>query len=280
MAANDGLYRRASSLAGGVFGGQPQGVKKEWWSVVAMFVWLLPGVSAEEVVVFGAASLGEVLGEAASRFEAETGTKVVLNLAGSNVLARQIEAGAPADVFFSADEALMEQLVDAGSVEPTSVLALLSNRLVVIVPADEGPASQEQGPGFLAGAFVKRIALADPEAVPAGRYAKEWLVHRGLWEKVRGRVIPTGNVRAALAAVAAGHADAGIVYRTDVGTTKVRIVYRVLQDEAPTIRYSVGVVKELAHRAQAEAFLAFLTGEEMRRVFKEAGFLMLAREVP
>ena len=167
--------------------------------------------SAEEVHVLAAASLSDALQAIAAPWQAATGNTIVLNLGASNDLARQIRAGAPADVFFSADEAQMDGLQRDGLVRAADRVDLLSNTLVVVVPV--AGSRRISAPADLAS--VKRLALADPQAVPAGVYARRWLESLGLWARVEGQVIPTLNVRAALSAVESENAEAGIVYKTD-----------------------------------------------------------------
>ena len=243
------------------------------------FVATLPGLlalarrasGAGEVVVFAAASLTDALTEIAAAFESTTGERVVLNLGGSSLLARQIRAGAPAQVFFSADLAQMEELEQAGLVRAADRVELLSNRLAVVVPLVS--TLRVRSAADLARA--QRIALADPEAVPAGVYARQWLVRLGLWASVRERVVPTLDVRAALAAVASQAADAGVVYRTDAATSaRVRVAFEVPEREAPRIVYPVAPLLRTAGPA-ARAFLTHLRSAPSRAVFARLGFVVL-----
>jgi molybdate transport system substrate-binding protein len=225
------------------------------------------GAVGEEVVVFAAASLADALREIAAGFEARTGHRVVLSLGGSNDLARQIRAGAPARVFVSASTERMDELQEAGLVRADRV-DLLSNRLVVIVPvaARIVPGTAEE----LAG--VRTLALGDPEAVPAGIYARRWLEGRGVWERLRGRVVPTLDVRAALAAVESGNAEAGIVYRTDAAISRrVRVALEVPADEAPRIVYPAALLGGSPGPA-ARAFYEHLRSPAARLVFERLGF--------
>ncbi|MGH9362303.1 MAG: molybdate ABC transporter substrate-binding protein, partial [Thermoanaerobaculia bacterium] len=193
-----------------------------------------PASAAEELHVFAAASLSEALEELAAAYEEETGTEVLLNLGASSTLARQIEEGAPADLFLSADEAKMDALAARGLVLPGTRRSVLSNTLVIVVPADGALAIT--APRDLASPRVRALALAEPQTVPAGIYAKRYLVRLGLWDQLAGRVIPTENVRGALAAVAAGNADAGIVFKTDAAISReVRVAYEVPAAEGPHI---------------------------------------------
>ena len=170
---------------------------------------------ADEIFVSSAASLTDALKEVAARFEKQTGTKVVLNFGASSLLARQIEENAPVDVFISADEAQMDRVQK--EIAPESRTDLLTNKLVVIVRQDS--ALHLDNLEDLVKPECGRIALADSKAVPAGVYAREVLTKAGLWEKVEAKVVPTENVRATLAVVEVGNADAGFVYKTDAMTS-------------------------------------------------------------
>ncbi len=218
--------------------------------------------------MFAAASLADALREIGKRFEARTGNRVVLSFGGSNDLARQIRAGAPAEVFVSASAERMDEVQAAGLVRPGDRVDLLSNRLVVIVPSGSTLSLAE--PEDLAG--VRRLALADPQAVPAGIYARQWLEQRALWPRVRDRVVPTLDVRAALAAVESANADAGIVYRTDAAISKrVRVAFEVPKGEAPRIVYPAALLAT-AKGTAARAFFDDLRSPEARAVFARLGF--------
>jgi molybdate transport system substrate-binding protein len=223
--------------------------------------------------IFAAASLTDVLKELAPAYESATGDKLAFNFAGSNVLARQIQEGAPADVFFSADELKMNALQKAGLIDTSTEKALLSNTLVIVIPTDSK--LEIPNPQALASPEVKRIALADPAAVPAGIYSKEYLEKLNLWEKVKDRVIPTENVRAALAAVESGNVNAGIVYKTDAGISKtVKIAYEVPAAEGPKITYPIAVLKDSKNAPEAAKFVEFLESDTAKIAFKKYGFLV------
>jgi molybdate transport system substrate-binding protein len=224
-----------------------------------------------KVLVLAAISVSDALKTIAAEYERTTGTGVVLSTGGSNVLARQIEEGAAADLFISADRPQMERLVNAGLVDPSDRIDLLSNQLVVVVPADR-PA-KFAGAGDLAAPGIRRIALGDPAAVPAGVYARAWLKQAGVWDAVRTRVVPSGHVRAALVAVEEGHADAAVVYRTDVRPgVRVQVAYVVPPGDAPPIVYPAAVLKRAPHRAAALSFLTYLRSPAARSVFSREGF--------
>ncbi len=221
-------------------------------------------------LVFAAASLTDVLREVAGQEAVRAAGEVEFNFAGSSELARQIEAGAPADAFFSADERQMERLVAAGRVRAADVHRVLSNSLVVVVPA--GPSPTVRAPGDLA--TVRRLSLADPDAVPAGVYARRWLAGAGLWDRVRGRVLPAPDVRAALAAVASGAAEAGVVYRTDVGRDAgVRVAFDLPSGDLGIV-YLLAAVGPRRDGPAADLVRA-LTGPAARAVYAQQGFVVL-----
>jgi molybdate transport system substrate-binding protein len=227
---------------------------------------------AAELNVFAAASLSDALKDIAKAYEPASGDQLHFNLAASSTLALQIKQGAPADVFFSADEAKMDDLAKAGLLADDTRRSLLSNTLVIVVNADGGAAIF--APADLAKPAVGRIALAETQTVPAGIYAKAWLQKNGLWEKIAGKVVPTENVRACLAAVEAGNADAGIVYKTDaLISRKVKIAYEVSAAEGPRISYPLAVVKDSKQTGAARKFATYLVGPEARAVFLKYGFL-------
>lgn len=227
---------------------------------------------AAEISVFAAASLSDALQELAAAHQKATGDVVRLNLAASSLLARQIKEGAPADLFFSADEARMNDLAKAGLIDPATRQSLLGNNLVIVVPLDSTLALKSAND--LAGPGVKHLALAETETVPAGIYARKYLQKAKLWDAVADRVVPTENVRAALAAVESGNADAGIVYKTDaLISRKVRVACEIPAADGPRIAYPVAVVKGGKNPAGAAQFLARLTAAEGRAVFAKFGFL-------
>jgi molybdate transport system substrate-binding protein len=230
-------------------------------------------LAAAELQVFAAASLSDALKEIAAAYGKAAGDRLALNLGGSSTLARQIEEGAPADLFLSADEAKMDALEERKLLLPGTRRSLLSNTLVVVVPCDS--TLEISGPADLAAPSIRALALAEPRSVPAGIYAREYLTRKGLWSRLRGRVVPTENVRAALAAVEAGNVDAGIVYRTDAGISQeVRIAYEVPRAEAPAISYPFAVLAGSEHKAAARRLLDYLASPAALAVFRKYGFLV------
>jgi molybdate transport system substrate-binding protein len=229
---------------------------------------LIASANAHELFVSAAASLTDALKEIDARFEKRTGTKIVLNLGASSMLARQIEEGAPADVFISADEAQMDRLHK--QIAPETRKDLLTNKLVVVIRSDSSARIDDLAD--LTKAPFARIALADPQAVPAGVYARNVLTKAGLWEKIEPKIMPAENVRATLAVVEAGNADA-FVYKTDaLSSSKVRVALQIPAELAPKIVYPMAILANSAHRVDAGRFLEFLKSDEAVQVFEKLGF--------
>ena len=217
---------------------------------------------AAEIRVLAAASLTDALQEIAKSYEQRTGDRIVFSFGASSMLARQIAAGAPADLFLSADERSMNRV-------QTSVRAsVLSNSLVIV-----GDLRITHPRDLLR---AKSIALAEPSSVPAGIYARQWLERVGLWKALQPKVIPTDNVRAALAAVASGNADAAIVYRTDARIAKrVRVAYAVPRAQTPHIAYPFAVLRDADQPQAARRFFDHLRGKPARDTFARYGFDVL-----
>lgn len=235
---------------------------------------------AAEVTVFAAASLRDALQEVGGLYRERTGSAPVFNFAGSNELAQQILAAPAADVFVSANESWMDKVETAGRVAPGTRSALLSNRLVVVARTDSP--YQLGAPEELAALPYRHLVLADPEAVPAGIYAREWLASRPapgggtgtLWDAVAPRVAPTLDVRAALALVESDPELIGIVYRTDAATsTGVRTLYEVPEAEGPPIVYASAALAGGPNPEGGRSFAAFLAGPEASAVFQRHGFV-------
>lgn len=231
--------------------------------------------AAAEVTVFAAASLKNALDEIAAAWTAETGDKAVVSLAGSSALARQIQQGAPADVFVSANQDWMDRLQDDGLIDGGSRVDLVANAIVLIA---HGKAAEpiEIVPGFdLAGRLGDgRLAMALVDAVPAGIYGRAALESLGAWTAVQPKVAQADNVRAALALVATGEAPYGVVYRTDAAASDDVTVVGVFPPEShPPIVYPAATVKASANPLKAR-FLAFLRGPAARRAFERQGFVV------
>jgi molybdate transport system substrate-binding protein len=222
---------------------------------------------AATVNVFAAASLTDCLKEISAAYAKQSEDKIVFNFGASSTLARQIEEGAPADVFFSADEAKMDRLQKQGLIEAATRRSRLSNALAIVVAA-EGVASISS-PSDLLKAGVRRVALGDPRAVPVGVYAREYLEKQKLWQALEPKLVITENVRAALSAVEAGDADAGIVYKTDAMISKrVKIAFVVPADEGPRISYPMALVKNAKAPEAASKFLKYLESVAAGKVFE------------
>lgn len=231
-------------------------------------------VFAAELTIFAAASLTDALKEVATDYQKQSRDKLLFDFGASSLLARQIEEGAPADVFFSADEAKMDGLEKKGLILRGTRKSRLSNALVIVVAADRG--AQISRTKDLASDKVKRLALAETKTVPAGIYAKDYLQKAGLWESIESKVIPTENVRAALAAVESGNVDAGIVYKTDAAISKkVKVAFEVPLADGPKISYPMAVVRETKQEGAAKRFLEHLDSEAAGRVFRKYGFIIL-----
>ncbi len=246
-------------------------------SVVAVFIalaWTQTNAWADEILVSAAASLTDVLNEISKGYQSKSKNTVKFNYGPSSGLARQIEEGAPADIFFSADLPQMDNLDKKGRLEPGTRKNLLSNQFVIIVPMDSKLAISS--PKDLVKADVKRIALAEPSSVPAGVYSKKYLVDEGLWNKVEAKVVPVQDVRATLASVESGNVEAGFVYKTDAAVSKkVKIVYEVPIDKGPRITYPVAIVKESKHKDAARDFLNYVSSPAAKDVFKKFGFVVI-----
>jgi molybdate transport system substrate-binding protein len=236
-----------------------------------------PGQASDHpaVVVFAASSLTDALQELAASFGKSAGIVVKLSFAASSALARQIESGAPADVFFSADVDWMDYLQSRKLIQSESRHDLLGNRLVLIAPADS-PLRLKIAPHF---ALVQalgagRLATGDPDSVPAGRYARAALTSLGVWDGVAGRIAGAENVRAALALVDRGEAPLGIVYRTDALIDQgVRIVDTFPADSHAPIIYPIALT--LGAKSDAAKFAAYLGSPASSAVFARFGFVPL-----
>lgn len=237
-----------------------------------------PALAADKpVTVFAAASLKNALDEVGAAYAAKTGGAARFSYAGSSAIARQIEQGAPADVYISADSDWMDYLAGKKLIVTASRRDLLTNRLALIAPKG-AKASLKIGKGMpLAKALgAGRLAVAGPD-VPAGKYARASLIKLGVWDSVSGRLAQAENVRAALQFVARGEAPLGIVYDTDAKVEpRVRIVGLFPDASHPPIVYPAALVAGSSN-PRASAFLSFLNGPEAGAVFRKYGFVVLPR---
>lgn len=244
--------------------------------VLSMLV--APMAAARDTTVYAAASLKTALDEVLAAYKAQSGVNTVAAYAASSALARQIEAGAPADIFISADQEWMDHLAKAGLIQTDSRFTFLGNNLVLVMERSHAKRLTIDGNLDIAALLDdRRLAVGDVNAVPAGRYAKAALTKLGLWNKVSDRLAPAENVRAALALVARGEAAAGIVYATDARVEPgVAIVGVFPADSHPPIEYPIALVKG-ADAAAAKPLLDFLRSEEGRRHFTNQGFTVLKK---
>ena len=242
--------------------------------LIVLLCFVTGAAQAAEIRVSAAVSLSDALRELAATHQRATGDRVVFNFGASSMLARQIEAGAPADLFVSADELRMNDLVRQQLVRTETRLALVSNVLAVVVPSDS-KLLLRNARDLLA---LRRVALANPESVPAGIYAKAYLMRAGVWPRIASKVIPVENVRAALAVVESGNVDCGIVYRSDARISrKVRIAFEVPAADAPNIVYPAAVLRDAKQPLAARRFLQFLASPAAAEVFRRHGFVVTRR---
>ncbi len=242
-------------------------------SLIAACLLLAPLPAAAEITVFAAASLKNALDRVAQDFTAATGEGVVVSYAGSGQLARQIIAGAPADLFISANPQWMDEVQDAGLVADGARRDLLGNTLVLIAHGTAAePVDIADLPARLQGG---RLAMALVDSVPAGQYGKAALTHLGLWDALAPHVAQTDNVRAALALVATGEAPFGITYATDaVAEDNVSVAAEFPADSHPAIVYPAALLSGAAEPA-GRAFFDALSGDAARAAFEAQGFRVL-----
>jgi len=226
-----------------------------------------------DLLVFAAASLKNALDDVDAQYKKETGRRVVVSYASSPALAKQIGAAAPADVFISADLDWMDYLAERGLIKPDTRVNLLGNRLVLIAPAGERR-DVTIGQNFPLATLLGdgRLAMADPDSVPAGKYGRAALERLGVWASVQARVARAENVRAALALVSRGEAPFGIVYQTDAAADpKVKIAGFFPEDTHPPITYPAAVLAS-SQNPEAGAYLKYLRSPAARPLFERQGF--------
>lgn len=243
---------------------------------IAMLVPAGRAHAEQEVTVFAAASLTNAMQDLGKAYTEKTGVKVVFSFASSSAIAKQIESGAPADLFISADAEWMDYLQQRSLIDVATRKDILSNRLVLIAPAGS-TVQLKIAPGFpLAQALGKdgRLSTGDPDFVPVGRYARSALTNLGVWNDVADRLLRAENVRSAMAFVSRGEAPLGIVYLSDVGVDKkVRIVDTFPTSSHLPIVYPAALVK--GAKAGTQEFYAFILTPESRAVFEKFGFINL-----
>ena len=229
--------------------------------------------SATDITVFAASSLKEALDEQVSAWSARSGHRVRVSYAGSNALARQIESGAPANLFISADEEWMDYLAQKKLIVAASRRDLVKNDLVLVAPITSAkPLTVTPGFALAAALAGGRLAVANPDAVPAGKYAKAALTKFGVWSSVEGQLARAENVRAALAFVARAEAPVGIVYRTDaMAEPRVSIVGTFPPDSHPVLVYPAAMVAG-QETAAARALLDALLSADAKKAWQRFGF--------
>lgn len=228
--------------------------------------------AAPEITISAAASLKDAFSEISRQFEAGVGAKVNFNFGASGALQKQIEAGAPADVFASAGRPQMEALAARGLIVPETQQDFARNTLVLVVPLERNPVIA----GFteLGSTKITRLAIGNPKTVPVGQYAEQALTHLGLWQQLQPRLIFGEDVRQVLDYVARGEVDAGIVYASDLRAAgnKVRQVASAPADSHDPVLYPVAVVRASSHQEVARAFVDAVMSEEGQRILEKYGF--------
>lgn len=226
-----------------------------------------------ELYILAAASLSDALKELTPLYESShPGVKLVTTFGSSGALQKQIEQGAPADLFISAASKQMNALVDQKLVDERLQSNLLSNELVLIVLKNS--ASPIRQMKDLQGNSVKKVAIGHPDTVPAGTYAEQALTHLGVWESIQEKTVFAKDVRQVLAYVETGNVDAGIVYKTDaLSSDKVQIAAAANPDSHKPIVYPIGVIKSSKHAKEAADLYNWLRGAEASHIFETYGFL-------
>ncbi|HKH67074.1 MAG TPA: molybdate ABC transporter substrate-binding protein [Reyranella sp.] len=257
-------------------------LKRRSWLGLALAVPFLPGVVRAQgggMVVFAAASLKNALDEIAAAWAKDTGKPAPrISYAASSALARQMEQGAPADLFISADLDWMDNAAGKNLIRPDSRFNLLDNKIVLIAPRDSRTTTLVLTGGDLAGALAGgKLSMGNVDAVPAGKYGKAALEKLGAWTSVKDSIAQAENVRAALVLVARGEAPLGIVYGTDAAAEPgVKIVATFPADSHPPITYPAALARE-SKNADAKNFLDFLRSAKARAVFEKQGFTVLVK---
>jgi molybdate transport system substrate-binding protein len=252
------------------------------WLCLALAAPFLPGVVRAQgggMVVFAAASLKNALDEIAAAWAKDTGKPAPrISYAASSALARQMEQGAPADLFISADLDWMDYAAGKNLIRPDSRFNLLGNKIVLIAPRDSRTTTLALTGGDLAKALAGgKLSMGNVDAVPAGKYGKAALEKLGAWTSVKDSIAQAENVRAALLLVARGEAPLGIVYGTDAAAEPgVKVVATFPEDSHPPITYPAALTRE-SKNADAKSFLDFLRSAKARAVFEKQGFTVLAK---
>lgn len=263
-------------------------VRRRWlrrtlgMAAAALLAWGAPqppakAQKADDVIVFAAASLKNALDAVNAQWQKETGKKVTISYAASSALAKQIEGGAPAQMFISADLAWMDYLAGKSLIKPDSRSNLLGNRIVLIAPKDKAtPIDIKAGFDLAKAVGDGKLAMANVDSVPAGKYGKAALEKLGAWAGVSGKVAQAENVRAALLLVSRGEAPLGIVYQTDAASDpNVKIAGTFPEDTHPPIIYPIALTAGASH-PDAAALLAYIKSAKAKPLFETQGFTVLA----
>ncbi|HSS82651.1 MAG TPA: molybdate ABC transporter substrate-binding protein [Reyranella sp.] len=256
-------------------------LKRRSWLGLALALSLLPGIAQaqNDMVIFGAASLKNALDEIATTWSKDTGKPAPkISYAASSALAKQIEQGAPADLFISADLDWMDYLAGKNLIKADTRFNLLGNKIVLIAPKESKITSVDiKGPDLAKALNGGRLSMANVDSVPVGKYGKAALEKLGAWNDVKDHLAQAENVRAALLLVARGEAPLGIVYSTDAAAEpNVRIVAAFPEDSHPPIIYPAALTKD-SKNADAKAFLDFLRSAKARTAFEKQGFTVLVK---
>jgi molybdate transport system substrate-binding protein len=232
-------------------------------------------VRAEEILVFAAASLTDALVEIVSTGGSNSGPQIIFSFGASSLMARQIEQGAPADIFISADEEKMDQLETKGLLRKGTRKSILSNSLVVVLNK-ESTNELKSVPELVA---LKRVAIAEPSTVPSGIYARKYLTRQKVWERLEPKILPSENVRAALAAVESGNVEAAMVYKTDANISKkVRVALEIPATETKISYVIAGVTRERNENAKGiQQTLEFLQSQRAQKIFQKHGFTLIPK---
>lgn len=234
------------------------------------------GAQARDLTIFAAASMKTALDAINEAYTREAGDKIIVSYAASSALAKQLEAGAPADVFISADQDWMNYVGERDLIDPATRRDILANRIVLIAPSDSRIPEMVIEKGFPLADLLGdgRIAMGNVESVPAGKYGKAALERLGSWDGVSARVAQTDNVRAALLLVSRGEAPLGIVYQTDAVVDKgVKVIGMFPEDSHEPIIYPIAAIK--GSGADSARYLEFLKSVKPRQIFESQGFQVL-----
>jgi molybdate transport system substrate-binding protein len=253
-------------------------VRAGFAAIFCVLATLAGAARADELVVSAAASLSNAFNDIGKAYEAaHPGTRVIVNAAASDVLLKQIEQGAPADVFASADEATMDRAASAGRIDPTSRQDFAGNTLVLIVPAN---GTAPRALGDLRSDAYQRIAIGNPDSVPAGRYAKQALTEAKLWDALQGKFVQAQNVRQALDYVARNEAEAGFVYATDAATQTAKVKVALNVPTATPVRYPAAAVGTCKAKPVACDFVQFLLSAPSQTTLAHYGFSAASEHAP